>query len=146
MKNQTASAFGIGLYKSCHEQIYSYHNLYLTITVYIFWSQRCMNDACWKCMVELKQILVHTKCKFGPNSFLMCCLSLIHAVSQAKCQKSYLLNILVLQELIVNLSLHSRSTKIIIILQNTRLNLTMQYLFIHSKNTVINSRLINNIK
>jgi hypothetical protein len=66
-------------------------------------------------MVELKQILVHTKCKFGPNSFLMCCLSLIHAVSQAKCQKSYLLNILVLQELIVNLSLHSRSTKIIII-------------------------------
>jgi hypothetical protein len=97
-------------------------------------------------MVELKQILVHTKCKFGPNSFLMCCLSLIHAVSQAKCQKSYLLNILVLQELIVNLSLHSRSTKIIIILQNTRLNLTMQYLFIHSKNTVINSRLINNIK
>jgi hypothetical protein len=43
------------------------------------------------------------------------CLSLIHAVSQAKCQKSYLLNTLVLQELIINLSLHSRSTKIIII-------------------------------
>jgi hypothetical protein len=113
MKNQTASAFG--LYKSCHEQIYSYHNLYLTISVYVSWSQRCMNDACEKCMVELKQILVHTKCKFGPNSFLMCCLSLIHAVSQAKCQKSYLLNTLVLQELIINLSLHSRSTKIIII-------------------------------
>jgi hypothetical protein len=28
------------------------------------------------------------------------CLSLIHAVSQAKCKKSYLLNTLVLQELI----------------------------------------------
>jgi hypothetical protein len=45
----------------------------------------------------------------------MYCLSLIHAVSQAKCQKSYLLNTLVLQELIINLSLHSRSSKIIII-------------------------------
>jgi hypothetical protein len=45
----------------------------------------------------------------------MYCLSLIHAVSQAKCQKSYLLNILALQELIINVSLHSRSTKIIII-------------------------------
>jgi hypothetical protein len=45
----------------------------------------------------------------------MYCLSLIHAVSQAKCQKSYLLNTLVLQELIINLLLHSRSTKIIII-------------------------------
>jgi hypothetical protein len=43
------------------------------------------------------------------------CLSLIRAVSQAKCQKSYLLNTLVLLELIINLSLHSRSTKIIII-------------------------------
>jgi hypothetical protein len=42
-------------------------------------------------------------------------LCLIHAVSQAKRQKSYLLNSLVLQELIINLSLHSRSTKIIII-------------------------------
>jgi hypothetical protein len=42
-------------------------------------------------------------------------LSLIHAVSQAKCQKSYLFNILVLQELIINLPLYSRSTKIIII-------------------------------
>ena len=45
----------------------------------------------------------------------MYCLSLIHAVSQAKCQKSYLLNTLVLQQLIINLSLRSRSTKIIII-------------------------------
>jgi hypothetical protein len=34
----------------------------------------------------------------------MYCFSLIHAVSQAKCQKSYLLNTLVLQELIINLS------------------------------------------
>ena len=38
------------------------------------------------------------------------CLSLIHAVSQAKCKKSYLLNTLVLQELIINLSLHSPLT------------------------------------
>jgi hypothetical protein len=43
------------------------------------------------------------------------CLSLIHAVSQPKGQKSYLLNTLVLQELIINLPVHSRSTKIIII-------------------------------
>jgi hypothetical protein len=42
------------------------------------------------------------------------CLALIHAVSQANCQKSYLLNTLVFQELIIN-SLHSRCTKIIII-------------------------------
>jgi hypothetical protein len=39
----------------------------------------------------------------------------IDAVSQTKCQKSYLLDTLVRQELIINLSLHSRSTKIIII-------------------------------
>ena len=32
--------------------------------------------------------------------------------------------------------------KLWIILQNTRLNLAMQYLFIHSKNTVINSKLL----
>jgi hypothetical protein len=44
----------------------------------------------------------------------MYCLSLIHAVSQAKCQKSCLLNSLVLQKLIINLLLHSRSTKIIL--------------------------------
>jgi hypothetical protein len=37
-----------------------------------------------------------------PNS---CC------ICQAKCQKSYLLNTLVLQELIIYLSLHSRSAK-----------------------------------
>ena len=43
----------------------------------------------------------------------MHCLSLIHAVSQAKCQKSYLLNTLVLQELIKDWS--QRSTKIVII-------------------------------
>jgi inhibitor of KinA sporulation pathway (predicted exonuclease) len=48
----------------------------------------------------------------GPNTFAMYCLSLTHAVSQAKCQKSYVLNTLVLEELIINLSLHSRSTKI----------------------------------
>jgi hypothetical protein len=36
-------------------------------------------------------------------------------LAQAKCQKSYLFNTLVIQELIINLSLHSRSTKIIII-------------------------------
>jgi hypothetical protein len=30
MNNQTASAFA--LYKSCYEQTYSYHNLYLIMT------------------------------------------------------------------------------------------------------------------
>jgi hypothetical protein len=68
--------------------------------------------------VESKQILVYTKCtkiSFGPNSFVMHCLSLIHAVSQMKCQKSYLLNALVLQELIKDWWQHSRSAKIIII-------------------------------
>jgi hypothetical protein len=34
------------------------------------------------------------------KQFVMYCLSLIHAVSQAKCQKSYVLNTLVIQELI----------------------------------------------
>ena len=45
----------------------------------------------------------------------MYCFSLIHAVSQAKFQKSYLLNILVLQELIINLSPTRVPPKIIII-------------------------------
>ena len=59
----------------------------------------------------------------------MYCLSLIHGVSQAKCQKSYLLNTLVLQELIINLSLHSRSTKTIII--PTYINILNNYIQNH---------------
>jgi hypothetical protein len=47
-QNKTASAFG--LYKSY--QIYSYHNLYLTITLYVSWNQRCIYDACKKYMLN----------------------------------------------------------------------------------------------
>ena len=40
------------LYKSCYEQIYSYHNLYLYITLYVSWNKQCVNNACGKCMLN----------------------------------------------------------------------------------------------
>jgi hypothetical protein len=44
MNNQTASA--VAFYISCYKKIYSHHNLYFTITLYVSWNQRCINDAC----------------------------------------------------------------------------------------------------
>jgi hypothetical protein len=116
-QNKTASAFGLN--KSCYEQIYSYHNLYLTITVYISSNQRCVNNACEKCMLNRRKYssiqnvqrlkdLIWTKLFCDVLSFPnSCCIS-------SEMSKTYLLNTPVLQELIINLSLHSRSTKIII--------------------------------